>query len=142
LPIIDSYVKKGIYDSKKETKDVNKKMDELNIKAVSINQKVAQLSGGNQQKVVFAKSLIFNPDVFLCDEPTQAVDVMTRSEIHDLLREKANEGKAIVFVTSDLKEMLEIADNILIIANGKTHELIPNHNIDSKKILHYCYEER
>jgi ribose transport system ATP-binding protein len=142
LPIIDSYVKKGLYDSKKESKDVEAKMDELNIKAVSINQKVAQLSGGNQQKVVFAKSLMYDPKVLLCDEPTQAVDVMTRGEIHDLLRVKATEGKAIVYVTSDLQEMLEIADNILIMANGKTHELVPNHNINSEKILHYCYEER
>lgn len=142
LPIVDSYVKKGFYDSKKETKDVEEKMLELDIKAVSINQKVSQLSGGNQQKVVFAKSLMFDPDVLLCDEPTQAVDVMTRSEIHELLREKANSGKAIVYVTSDLQEMFKIADNILIMANGKTHELIKNDNIDSKTILHYCYEER
>jgi ribose transport system ATP-binding protein len=142
LPIIDSYVKNGLYDSKKENSDVNDKMRELNIKAVNNNQKVYQLSGGNQQKVVFAKSLIFNPEVFLCDEPTQAVDVMTRSEIHTLLRNKALEGKAIVYVTSDLLEMLEIADNILIMANGRTHELIENNNIDSKTILQYCYKER
>ncbi len=142
LPIIDSYVQKGLYNSKKENSDVNDKIQELNIKAVNNNQKVAQLSGGNQQKVVFAKSLIFNPEVFLCDEPTQAVDIMTRSEIHTLLRAKAAEGKAIVYVTSDLLEMLEIADNILIMANGKTHELINNNNIDSKTILQYCYKER
>lgn len=142
LPIIDTYVRNGLYDSKKENNDVNQIMNDLNIKAVNNNQKVAQLSGGNQQKVVFAKSLIFNPEVFLCDEPTQAVDVMTRGEIHTLLRNKAKEGKAIVYVTSDLLEMLEIADNILIIANGKTHELIENKNIDSKTILQYCYKER
>lgn len=142
LPIIDSYVNKGLYDSKKENNDVNDKMKELNIKAVDNNQMVAQLSGGNQQKVVFAKSLIFNPEVFLCDEPTQAVDIMTRGEIHTLLRNKAKEGKAIVYVTSDLLEMLEIADNILIMANGKTHELINNNNVDSKTILQYCYKER
>ncbi len=142
LPIIDSYVQKGLYNSKKENSDVNDKIQELNIKAVNNNQKVAQLSGGNQQKVVFAKSLIFNPEVFLCDEPTQAVDIMTRSEIHTLLRAKAAEGKAIVYVTSDLLEMLEIADNILIMANGKTHELINNNNVDSKTILQYCYKER
>ncbi|MGD6731393.1 MAG: sugar ABC transporter ATP-binding protein [Pleomorphochaeta sp.] len=142
LPVIDTYVRNGLYDSKKENNDVNQKMNDLNIKAVNNNQKVAQLSGGNQQKVVFAKSLIFNPEVFLCDEPTQAVDVMTRGEIHTLLRNKAKEGKAIVYVTSDLLEMLEIADNILIIANGKTHELIENNNIDSKTILQYCYKER
>ena len=142
LPIIDSYVKKGLYDSKKENADVNDKMKELNIKAVNNNQKLSELSGGNQQKVVFAKSLAFDPEVFLCDEPTQAVDIMTRGEIHELLRAKAQEGKAVVYVTSDLLEMLEIADNILIMANGKTHELIPNDNIDSKTILQYCYKER
>jgi ribose transport system ATP-binding protein len=91
--------------------------------------------------VVFAKALLSNPKVFLCDEPTQAVDVMTRHEIHKLLREKADEKNAVVFVSSDLKEVLEIADNIQIIANGRTKELLKNDCLTTEQVLSCCYED-
>ncbi|MFA6867067.1 MAG: sugar ABC transporter ATP-binding protein [Clostridia bacterium] len=142
LSTIDNYVKKGIYNAKKEKEDAENKVKELKIKTSSINQPTGELSGGNQQKVVFAKALMSNPKIFLCDEPTQAVDVKTREEIHKLLRECADKGSAVVFVTSDLKEMLDVADNILIMAQGRTWELIPNEDITSEQILKYCYLER
>ena len=142
LPIIDKYVGKGFFQSKKEKNDAQKKVDELNIVCQGIDQQVYELSGGNQQKVVFAKSLMSDPLLFLCDEPTQAVDVKTREEIHMLLRSCADTGKAVVYVTSDLQEMLEIADTILIIANGKTWELLPNIDLKSEQILHLCYKKR
>lgn len=142
LPIIDRYVRRGLFQGKKEKNDAQQKVDELNIVCQGVDQQVFELSGGNQQKVVFAKSLMSEPDLFLCDEPTQAVDVKTREEIHVLLRNNADKGKAIIFVTSDLQEMLEIADNILVIANGKTWELLPNIHLTSEQILHLCYEKR
>lgn len=142
LSTLKNYVKKGLYSKKLERKDSLAKVKELDIKTSGIDQPVRELSGGNQQKVVFAKALMSKPLIFLCDEPTQAVDVKTRSEIHKLLRECANKGSAIVYVTSDLKEMLEVADNILIMAQGRTWELIPNHNVTAKQVLKYCYLER
>ncbi|MFA7109580.1 MAG: sugar ABC transporter ATP-binding protein [Sphaerochaetaceae bacterium] len=142
LPIIDSYSEKGFYNGKKENKDAVSQIAELKIKTTDVDQKVGELSGGNQQKVVFAKAMISQPEVFLCDEPTQAVDVMTRSEIHDLLRGCADKGKAVVFITSDIQEMLEVADNIIIMSGGKTYEKIENKGISSEQILHYCYQER
>jgi len=142
LPIIDRYVSRGLFQGKKEKNDAQHKVDDLNIVCQGVDQQVFELSGGNQQKVVFAKSLMSEPDLFLCDEPTQAVDVKTREEIHVLLRKNADTGKAIIFVTSDLQEMLETADNILIIANGKTWELLPNIHLTSEQILHLCYEKR
>jgi ABC-type sugar transport system ATPase subunit len=80
-----------------------------------------------------------NPKVLLCDEPTQAVDVMTRLEIHKLLRRKADEGNAVVFVSSDLKEVLEATDNVLIIANGRTRELFANDGLTAEQVLACCY---
>ena len=142
LSVIDSYVHNGLFNKKKETADAVSKVKELNIKTTGTEQPVKELSGGNQQKVVFAKSLQSDPDVFLCDEPTQAVDIMTRNEIHELLRSCSDKGKGVVFVTSDLQEMLEVADNILIMANGKTQELIRNNNVSSQQILQYCYQVR
>lgn len=142
LSTIDSYLEKGFYRASRELSDSEEKIKELKIATQGADQIVGELSGGNQQKVVFAKSLMSNPKVFLCDEPTQAVDVMTRSEIHDLLRKCADNGSAVVFVTSDLKEMLEVADTITIISNGRTWETFANNNITSEQVLGYCYKER
>jgi ABC-type sugar transport system, ATPase component len=141
LSKIDSYSRFGIVNETREKEDTLEKISALNIKTEGPDQTVLQLSGGNQQKVVFAKALLSNPKVFLCDEPTQAVDVMTRHEIHKLLREKADEGNAVVFVSSDLKEVLEIADNIKIIANGRTKELLKNNCLTAEQVLSCCYED-
>lgn len=141
LSRIDSYAKFGIVNEVKEKKDTLEKISALNIKTEGPDQTVNELSGGNQQKVVFAKALLSNPKVFLCDEPTQAVDVMTRHEIHKLLREKADEGNAVVFVSSDLKEVLEIADNIQVIANGRTKELLKNDSLTAEQVLSCCYAD-
>lgn len=142
LSTIDNYVSKGFFSKKKEDGDAKQKIDELNILTRSANQTVGELSGGNQQKVVFAKALMSNPKVFLCDEPTQAVDVKTRQEIHELLRKCAQNGSAVIYVTSDLKEMLEVADTITIISNGRTWEKLENTGLTSEEVLGYCYKER
>ena len=142
LSTIDSYVKNGLFQKKKELHDAEEKIKELDIQTRGPEQSLWELSGGNQQKVVFAKALMSRPKVFLCDEPTQAVDVRTREEIHDLLRRCASEGSAVVYVTSDLKEMLEIADTITIISNGRTWETLENVGLTSEEVLRYCYKER
>ena len=140
LSCINDYAKFGVLDEKRETQSVNGMVEALSIRLASTQQRAIELSGGNQQKVVFAKTLITNPKVLLCDEPTQAVDVKTRSEIHRLLRQKAKEGSAVVFVSSDLKEVLDVADNILIIAGGRSKELMPNVNLSSPQVLASCYD--
>lgn len=141
LSTIDNYANFGVVDEKKEVSDTKQQINRMNIKTEGPKQPVLQLSGGNQQKVVFAKALMSNPKVLLCDEPTQAVDVKTRQEIHKLLREKADEGNAVVFVSSDLKEVLEVADNVLIMANGKTKELFENDGLTAEQVLAGCYAD-
>ena len=126
---------------KREHEDASSQAVALQIKMAGIDQSAIQLSGGNQQKVVFAKALMTNPKVFLCDEPTQAVDVKTRSEIHKLLRSRADEGSAVVYVSSDLKEILEVADNIQIMSRGCTKELLKNDNLTSNEVLACCYDK-
>jgi len=139
LTTIDNYVKNGVIDNKRELTDSNEMINKLDVKTEGPNQPVSQLSGGNQQKVVFAKALMSKPKVILCDEPTQAVDVKTRAEIHHLLRHEADHGAAIVFVSSDLTEVLDVADNILIMANGMTREQFSNVSLTSEQVLAYCY---
>lgn len=141
LSCIDSYSKSGVLQEKREHEDASSQAAALQIKMTGIDQSAIQLSGGNQQKVVFAKALMTNPKVFLCDEPTQAVDVKTRSEIHKLLRSRADEGSAVVYVSSDLKEILEVADNIQIMSRGCTKELLKNDNLTSNEVLACCYDK-
>ncbi|MBR0599668.1 sugar ABC transporter ATP-binding protein [Sinanaerobacter chloroacetimidivorans] len=141
LSTIDRYAHFGVVDEKKEISDAEGQIDKLNIKTEGPKQPVLQLSGGNQQKVVFAKALMSNPKVLLCDEPSQAVDVKTRQEIHKLLRRKAEEGNAVVFVSSDLKEVLEVVDHVLIMANGKTREFFVNDGLTAEQVLAGCYAD-
>ena len=141
LPVLDTFVHHGIYKIKQEKKAALEKMAELHIKAQGIRQPVRELSGGNQQKVVFARALMSNPDIILCDEPTQAVDIITRQEIHRLLRSLCASGKAVVFVTSDLEEMLETADSVLVMSEGRTCGLLPNggRTLTTEQVLRRCY---
>lgn len=141
LPILSKYAKFGVVDGKREVQDAKEMIKNLAIKTRGHGQTISELSGGNQQKVVFAKTLLCNPRVVLCDEPTQAVDVKTREEIHNLLRELAQKGAAIVFVSSDLKEVLEIADVIQVMAAGRTKERFINKNLTAEQILKCCYAE-
>lgn len=141
LSTIDNYAHFGVIDEKKEVSDAKEQINQLNIKTEGPKQSVLQLSGGNQQKVVFAKALMSNPKILLCDEPTQAVDVKTRQEIHKLLRQKADEGNAVVFVSSDLKEVLEVADNVLVMANGKTKDFFINDGLTAEQVLACCYAD-
>lgn len=140
LSTIDHYARFSILDDKRQKKDSEDKIKSLAIVTTGTEQPVDQLSGGNQQKVVFAKALMSQPKVLLCDEPTQAVDVKTRAEIHRLIRELASQGNAIVFVSSDLKEVLDIADTVCVIANGETKAKLPNRQLSSEQVLSLCYE--
>lgn len=139
LSTINRYARFGVMNRACEVSDTREKIEELDIRTLGTEQTVFELSGGNQQKVVMAKALMSQPKVLLCDEPTQAVDIKTRAEIHNLVRELARAGNAIVFVSSDLKEVLEIADNIQIMAAGKTGEFLKNENLTAEQVLAYCY---
>ena len=141
LSTLSRYQGKVFYHARQEAEDVKAKIGELGIKTTGMNQPINELSGGNQQKVVFAKALMSTPEIFLCDEPTQAVDVKTREEIHDMLRGYAADGSAVVFVTSDLREMLEVADRIVIFSAGRTKEMMENENLSAEQVLKYCYAD-
>jgi ABC-type sugar transport system ATPase subunit len=91
---------------------------QLSIKSSNLAQDVAELSGGNQQKVALGKWLAESPTVLLLDEPTRGVDVGSKQEIHDLVRRLADDGTAVVFVSSDLPELLSLADRLVVMKDG------------------------
>jgi ribose transport system ATP-binding protein len=94
-------------------------VEALGVKARSLDQPVAELSGGNQQKVMLGRAFLQDPAVLLVDEPTRGVDVGARDEVHRQLRELALRGKAIVVASSEIEELFKIADRILVVARGR-----------------------
>lgn len=140
LSSIDGFASHGVVRTKAESAAVNAQIEALRIKLAGPGQRMLELSGGNQQKVVFARVLLTAPKVFLCDEPTQAVDVSTRGEIHRLLRQKADGGAAVLYVSSDLKELLEVADSIQVMSRGRTLDRWKSEGLTARQVLACCYE--
>ena len=140
LTSIDRFAVGGVLRRKAEDAAVRTQINALQIKLADMGQRIAELSGGNQQKAVFARAMMTSPKVFLCDEPTQAVDVSTRDEIHRLLRQKADEGCGVVFVSSDLGELLEVADTVQVMRRGRTIRRWENENLTAQQVLSCCYE--
>jgi len=91
----------------------------LNVRAIGKEVKVIELSGGNQQKVVIAKSLVQEPDIVIFDEPTRGVDVGAIAEIHAEINRLADAGKAVVVISSYLPEVMALSDRILVAKQGK-----------------------
>ncbi len=140
LSSIDRYTKSGWFQKRAADKKAMDMIEALKIKCVGVSQLAKELSGGNQQKVVFAKALLTEPSIWLCDEPTQAVDVATRQEIHRLLKEEAKKGKAVLYVSSDLTELLEVADEVAVMAYGKVRKTFENKDLKPTDVLACCYE--
>jgi len=91
----------------------------LKIRAASPEQKVSELSGGNQQKVMLARWLCLNPKVLLLDEPTRGIDVGAKAEVQAVIDELAADGLAVVLISSDLEELIEGSDRVLVLRDGR-----------------------
>ena len=109
----------GIIDRRKEAHAANREIATLQIKAHSPTSRVSSLSGGNQQKVLLGRGLLQTPRVLILDEPTRGIDVGTKREIHRLIGELASNGLAILLISSDLIEVLAVADTILVMREGR-----------------------
>jgi len=115
---IKSLSKNGVVDKKAVFAQAKQYINSLNIKTPYIDQKVMNLSGGNQQKVVLAKVLATNSDIIIFDEPTRGIDVGAKEEIYELMNTLANEGKAIIMISSDMEELLGMSDRIFVLCEG------------------------
>ncbi len=111
-------------------------VQQLGIRAVSANAKVIELSGGNQQKVVIAKSLVQSPELIIFDEPTRGVDVGAIAEIHQLINRLADEGRAVVVISSYLPEVLALADRVLVARQGKVVEEFSALDASEERIMY------
>jgi methyl-galactoside transport system ATP-binding protein/inositol transport system ATP-binding protein len=101
-------------------------VEKVQVKTPSLEQKIQNLSGGNQQKVLVARWLMTNPDILFLDEPTRGIDVGTKVEIHRLITRLAGEGKSIVMISSELPEVMGMSDRIMVMHQGKVTGIVEN----------------
>ncbi|WP_442891798.1 sugar ABC transporter ATP-binding protein [Aggregatilinea sp.] len=125
----------NIIDHRAERKAVTEIVDDLNIKTPSIRTMVANLSGGNQQKVVIAKFLLAKIKLFLLDEPTRGIDVGAKAEVYHLIGELAQQGTGFLLVSSELPELLAVCDRILVLCNGRLTGEFPRGSFDQAAIM-------
>jgi ribose transport system ATP-binding protein len=116
---LDKTKKKRFISEKKEAQFAQELSKELNIKTPSLKQYAVNLSGGNQQKVVFAKWLFSDVDILILDEPTRGIDVGAKYEIYQLMNRLAEQGKAIIMISSELPEVIGMSDRLVVLSGGE-----------------------
>lgn len=139
LPNLDFLCDKlGILSSKKEERLVNKAVEELQIKLADVQADAASLSGGNQQKIVVAKWLARNSRVVMFDEPTRGIDVAVKVEIYNIMNDLKRQGIGVLFVSSELPEILGISDRIIVMCDGRITAELDRNEATQDIILKYA----
>lgn len=128
----------GMLRKHKIREAVGKLMQKVNIASRLQQTPIVNLSGGNQQKAIFARWMMRNPDVLILDEPTRGVDVGAKREIYELIGEQAAQGKAILMISSDLPEVLGISDRVLIIRQGSVVANLESKKTTEEEIMGYA----
>lgn len=126
----------GVVNESKLKSAAQYRVEELKVKTPSVNQMVKLLSGGNQQKVVISKWLVRNCDILIFDEPTRGIDVGAKEEIYRLLRALAEDGKSIIMISSELPEVLRVADRVLVMDSGVVSGELTNAEATQENIMH------
>ncbi|TDO86096.1 monosaccharide ABC transporter ATP-binding protein (CUT2 family) [Halanaerobium saccharolyticum] len=135
LQRISSY---SVVDKTREIDISSNYRKKMNIKTPNLEQKVKNLSGGNQQKVVIAKWLASNPDLIILDEPTRGIDVGAKFEIYKLINQLVAEGKTIILISSEMEELIGMSDRIMVLAEGEITGMLQKDEFSQEKILNYA----
>lgn len=135
LPIIKRISKTGFMDFKKEEEIAKEQFDALRIKAPTMRQLVQNLSGGNQQKVVVAKWLASRCRILILDEPTRGVDVGAKQELYKLINTMAEQGLAIILVSTEMEELLGLADRLVVMCEGEMTGMLEYEEFSQESVL-------
>ncbi len=138
LAILDKFIKGINIDHNFEDSTLNNYINMLSIKLKSVDQAAKNLSGGNQQKVVLAKWLASEPKIIIFDEPTRGIDVGAKHEIYKLITELADKGLAVIFISSELPEIIGLSDNLIVFREGKQSAFLSGDEIQGDTIIKYA----
>jgi inositol transport system ATP-binding protein len=140
LSSLANYSKAWFINSTNEKEATAQLSNDLKIKSTNINQKVMNLSGGNQQKVIIGKVLLTSPSLVILDEPTRGIDIGAKFEIYKLINQLTERGIAVIMISSELPEILGISDRVLVLSKGKQTALFTKQEATQEKIMQYAVE--
>lgn len=133
---INQYCNKlGVLKKKAIEKDTKWVIDSLSVKTPSVRTKIQNLSGGNQQKVILGRWLLTEPTILLMDEPTRGIDVGAKYDIYQLIIDCAAKGNAVIFISSEMPELLGISDRILVMSNGRVSGIVDAKETSQEELL-------
>lgn len=132
LQAISSY---SVINQNEEIKVAGEYRDKLNIRSTGIWQAAGTLSGGNQQKVMLSRGLFLDPDILILDEPTRGIDVGSKYEIYGFMNELVADGKAVIFVSSEMPELLGMCDRIYVLNEGRIIDELDKEEISQERIM-------
>jgi erythritol transport system ATP-binding protein len=135
LATLGRYTKRAVLRRSAERKDAQDKVRELAIKVPGLGAPVTALSGGNQQKVVLARAMLTEPTVLLLDEPTRGIDVGAKSQIASIMAELAAQGYGVLFISSELAEVIAMAHRIIVMAVGRITAEFTRQDVTEEKLV-------
>ena len=138
LPYLKMFSRFGLLRLKEEWTETKKYFDRLRVRALGLNTVVSTLSGGNQQKVILAKWLLSKPKVLIMDEPTRGIDVGAKHEIYEIMNELADEGVAIIMISSELPELIGMCKRIYVVADGQINGMLKGDEITQESVMTYA----
>jgi len=140
LPTLIQFSSKGVLLNRKEFDITQYFIKKLDIKTSGVNQVMKYLSGGNQQKAAISKWLQTEPKVLIMDEPTQGIDVKAKVEIHTIVRNLAKSGVCVIFVSSEVSEVVKVSDRILVLSHGRISGEF-KHGVRQEEIMRIILKE-
>jgi ribose transport system ATP-binding protein len=135
LSIFNKTARFYILNSRALTKTAQYYKEKFNIRTPSLEQKVINLSGGNQQKVILAKTLAANTNILIFDEPTRGIDVGSKQEIYNLMVDLVNQGKTIIMISSEMEELLGMSDRLIVLCEGRLMGEVPSDEFDQRHVI-------
>ena len=137
IAAINNYTKCGFINGKKAKEAAENMRETLSIKVPNISQKMENLSGGNQQKVLIGRWLLIKPDILIIDEPTRGIDVGSKTVIHSLISELAAKGTSIIMISSEMPEVIGMSDRIIVLHEGEMMGSLGRCEFNQEKIMAY-----
>ena len=138
LKVLKKFISGISYNKEKEDAIYENFVKELSIKVAHRDTKINSLSGGNQQKVIIASWLAATPKILILDEPTRGIDVGAKSEIYQIMNELTSQGVSIIMISSDMPELINMSDRIIVMCDGKITGTLEQNEISQENIMHYA----
>jgi rhamnose transport system ATP-binding protein len=135
LAILQQVSRLGLVDPRRERRIAGEYSSQLNVRSAGMEQLVNALSGGNQQKVVLSKWLATNPSVLILDEPTRGIDVGAKAEVHRIISDLAARGLAIILISSELPEVLAMADRVIVLQEGRVTGMFERSEATQERVM-------